>query len=766
MVRSPRPGSLETRDPRIIKRSASNESGASIAQGGAESRVVNPETTSDAPAQLFDCSVLMIHCKHHDRYALKEVSSRKTGLWFPFAVSTSHCSMSVFYATFSLHFFSHLQVVYKQAFEAAAQGKLKHLLKVPNLSSGHVPYKIPEIVHIFRLQIPYLRSFIVRYTFFVELESKPCCEQTQGLVWMTSKQMKENNNKMWGPEPYAFHAEFDPRKPVMGAHIQEYDLRDPKRLAMKGNKPTPSQMLVRQVGLDMSDLFKWYSEFIQHCWPSQAMSLLSFHNYMSVIGYYKDENAKKEAVHYFHAFGYEEQFFLNYREFILGLAASDRRAKMQEPVAEIRVGYIMRFYDFGRDKHLNEAEFNRLTADALKSQMKSGSKGSIPKEVKRSVSNLGIKPGSGKKINEKELAQLIGGLKIRGTSNLFRTNISITGSKGSQPPSSSDQSSNNLFQYKVIDETMRSMDDIMGRSGSVANRADLNKCPKCKDRKHTLASHFVKLTPTGFITTPTELDFEDVKRASKISRRNSNEFFSENLVNHFIDLIQEYSDHNKILGGSARVNRNRPRNYLEQIDRGELQKMLLKLCEIVEEIVKKEGRVLKVNSPCIVFGDIHGNLHDLMLYERLFWRKGAPIEAWNYLFLGDYVDRGHCSLEVAIYLFAMKCHAPNQFYILRGNHEVRSVNRAFTFLKELESKLGPQMGQLIWERFNQVFDCLPCCAVIDDKIFCAHGGIPSAGTGACKISDLYSLPCPLPNPEEQSVVTWEMLWNDPVNNQV
>lgn len=655
--------------------------------------------------------------------------------------------------------------MYKQAFEAAAQRRLKHLLKVPNSSSGHVPYKSPEIVHIFRLQIPYLRSFIVRYTFFVALESKPCCEQTQGLVWMTSKQMKENNNKMWGPEPYAFHAEFDPGKPVMGAHIQEYDLRDPKRLAMKGNKPTPSQMLVSQVGLDMNDLFKWYSEFIQHCWPSQAMSLLSFHDYMSAIGYYKDENAKKEAVHYFHAFGYEEQFFLNYREFILGLAASDKRAKMQEPIAEIRVGYIMRFYDFGRDKHLNEAEFNRLTADALKSHMKSGSKGLIAKEVERSVSNLGIKPGFGKKINEKELAQLIGGLKIRGTSNLFRTNISITGSKGPQS-SSSGRSSNNLFQYKIIDETVRSMDDIMGRSGSVANRADLNKCPKCKDRKYTLASHFVKLTPTGFITTPTELDFEDVKRASKISRRNSNEFFSENLVNHFIDLIQEYSDHNKILGGSARVNRNRPRNYLEQINRGELQKMLFKLCEIVEEIVKKEGRVLKVNSPCIVFGDIHGNLHDLMLYERLFWRKGAPIEAWNYLFLGDYVDRGHCSLEVAIYLFAMKCHAPNQFYILRGNHEVRSVNRAFTFLKELETKLGPQMGQLIWERFNRVFDCLPCCAVIDDKIFCAHGGIPSAETGAYKISDLYSLPCPLPNPEEQSVVAWEMLWNDPVNNQV
>lgn len=663
-----------------------------------------------------------------------------------------------------------MQVVYKRAFEAAAQGRLKHLLRVSSSSSGHgyVPYKSPEIVHIFRLQIPYLRQFIVRYTFFVLLDSKPCCENTTGLVWMTSKQMKENNHKMWGPEPYAFHAQFDPRKPVMGAHIQEYDLRDPIRLATRGHKPTPSQLLVSQVGLDKDDLFKWYSEFIQHCWPSQAMSLLSFHNYMTAIGYYKDDHAKKEAVHYFHAFGFEEQFFLTFREFILGLAASDKRAVMKEPIAEIRVGYIMRFYDFDRDKHLNEVEFNRLTADAIKSQMKSGSKASLAKEVHKSVSDVGIKPGSGKKINEKELAQLIGGLKIRGTSTLFRTNISVAGGKGashSSAHSSAVQGSGiKLFQYKVIDDSVRSLDDVMGRSGTQSRD---NKCPKCKERNYTLALHYVKLSPTGFVTTPTELrDIEDVKRATTISRRKSNDFFSENLVNNFIDLIQEYSDHNNILGGSARSNRSNPRNYLKQINRKELEGMLMKLCDTVEDIVRKEGRVLKVNSPCIVFGDIHGNLHDLMLYERLFWRKGAPIEAWNYLFLGDYVDRGHCSLEVAIYLFAMKCHAPNQFYILRGNHEVRTVNRAFTFLKELETKLGPTMGPLIWERFNRVFDFLPCCAVIDDRIFCAHGGIPSAGSGAYKISDLNSLPCPLPNPEEQSVVAWEMLWNDPVNNQV
>lgn len=87
MAKSPK--REKKRDNRIFKRSASNESAASIAQGGAESRAVNPENTSDAPANLFDLSVLMIYCKNHDRYALKEVSQKKNGLWFPFIVSTT-----------------------------------------------------------------------------------------------------------------------------------------------------------------------------------------------------------------------------------------------------------------------------------------------------------------------------------------------------------------------------------------------------------------------------------------------------------------------------------------------------------------------------------------------------------------------------------------------------------------------------------------------------------------------------------------------------
>lgn len=86
MAKSPK--REKKRDTRIVKRSTSNESAASIAQGGAESRAVSPETALDAPANLFDLSVLMIYCKTHDKYALKEVNQKKNGLWFPYAVGS------------------------------------------------------------------------------------------------------------------------------------------------------------------------------------------------------------------------------------------------------------------------------------------------------------------------------------------------------------------------------------------------------------------------------------------------------------------------------------------------------------------------------------------------------------------------------------------------------------------------------------------------------------------------------------------------------
>lgn len=97
------------------------------------------------------------------------------------------------------------------------------------------------------------------------------------------------------------------------------------------------------------------------------------------------------------------------------------------------------------------------------------------------------------------------------------------------------------------------------------------------------------------------------------------------------------------------------------------------LCLKSREIFLQQPILLELEAPLIICGDIHGQYTDLL---RLFEYGGFPPAA-NYLFLGDYVDRGKQSLETICLLLAYKIKYPENFFLLRGNHECASINRIY-----------------------------------------------------------------------------------------
>jgi len=95
------------------------------------------------------------------------------------------------------------------------------------------------------------------------------------------------------------------------------------------------------------------------------------------------------------------------------------------------------------------------------------------------------------------------------------------------------------------------------------------------------------------------------------------------------------------------------------------EKEISMLCKITREIFMEQPVFLELEAPIKICGDTHGQFSDLL---RLFEYGGFPPEA-NYLFLGDYVDRGKNSLETIILLLAYKVKFKENFFLLRGNHE-------------------------------------------------------------------------------------------------
>ncbi|XP_041994346.1 serine/threonine-protein phosphatase BSL3-like [Salvia splendens] len=186
------------------------------------------------------------------------------------------------------------------------------------------------------------------------------------------------------------------------------------------------------------------------------------------------------------------------------------------------------------------------------------------------------------------------------------------------------------------------------------------------------------------------------------------------------------------------------------------------LCDSAERIFASEPSVLLLKAPIKIFGDLHGQFGDLM---RLFDEYGSPSTAGDisyidYLFLGDYVDRGQHSLETITLLLALKVEYQHQVHLIRGNHEAADINALFGFRIECIERMGERDGIWTWHRINRLFNWLPLAALIEKKIICMHGGI---GRSINHVEQIESIQRPIPM-EAGSIVLMDLLWSDPTEN--
>ncbi|ESS65124.1 serine/threonine protein phosphatase [Trypanosoma cruzi Dm28c] len=186
--------------------------------------------------------------------------------------------------------------------------------------------------------------------------------------------------------------------------------------------------------------------------------------------------------------------------------------------------------------------------------------------------------------------------------------------------------------------------------------------------------------------------------------------------------------------------------YHQLITKNELPTVeeMSELISRATRLLREESNIVTISIPCIVVGDIHGQWRDLV--DSIIAAGGSldvgnhtsthpeeddmeVVGRRNYLFLGDYVDRGPHSLHCLALLFASKLLAPDRVFLIRGNHESSETNRKYGFLQECLDQYPLPSGSNggdeepvdigwglpehpLWILANEAFISLPLCAIV------------------------------------------------------
>ncbi|GFR58629.1 serine/threonine-protein phosphatase [Elysia marginata] len=622
------------------------------------------------------------------------------------------------------------------------------------------------------------------FVFFYATVTDDVSKNGQDGVWLSVEEMRSAINEdlphhLLGIEPIKLAQQILDNRNVglpattMGElAVEHYDI------GTENPQMSAHEALVKSAKFGKKEQDLLFAEIMEQCHPSQYMNPTTFHIYIISKGAKADITPSL-----FRAFDVHKRRVLTYKELLHGLAAMEPCTQHGGLPAEMRCRYMFRFYDLNSDGFLQFDEFKGLVKDIRDHKGLPNDEASLNEDAVTSAKVFGEETQD--KLPSADFLTAVGSLKFRGTSILFRlphsclTNLKLcregspysdSDSESKEEPSPPKRSRPKLLDSKKAKDKSQEKEDSIFKQPE--GRAPSSSSTKLA--KYDLATHTVRVKRTG--TLAEVMALWDLQGTAAVSGSANNHLDGD--VSRFqrlssIDAFNQRSHPNEMLTGlryferAAKADNSgtaKPAFDWGQVDRNALAKCFLNVCRQVKDCLAGEPRLLKLRSPTYILGDIHGNYCDLVSFEKALWRMGTHLTPASFLFLGDYVDRGDYGVEVVAYLFAQKLLAPNKFFLLRGNHELRSVQEMFHFKSECLEKFDDSVGMQIWEAVNECFDVMPIAATVDEKVFCVHGGIPSPDNECGSIEAINQIPAPLSDPEVESPLAWELLWSDPLSS--
>lgn len=706
-----------------------------------------PRRTDDAVQTFDDCVVLLCY-NHEMRCGLVEGASK--GLWLPYK-----------------------DIAQGESWESAVELLLKELSLKTYANQG--------MIQMLRIQPGLNRAFFTRVIFMIRVPEVPdqgadeMGEQVR-LQWIAVEEIqrmaKLRPYPFMGVEPTELCKQLLHNKTLPpNCDFVEINATTALTSQTVSAKSQIEQMLESaKFGQPEQDMVRF--DFFRFARPSTYMNEHVFQSYLSSLGW----DVTPYLGDLFRAMDVHNRGALTWKELVLGLAAMEPGTQHGGTPGELRCRHIFRLYDGNCDGVMEYAEFRKMVKDIQEMRGITMDEAALDKFTSTSAASFNLPFGGQLPLNEFLLA--VGQLKFRGTSLLFRSPSSIlpalkkkyTQESFIEPVSKKSKMFHPSIGSDVMDQSVTSEESVP---------ADTTHRFQSPLGHYELATHSVKVRRTGTLVDVLSLwDLEGTSAVTKSSRLSEKTRF-ERLPS--MDSFNQKSHANEMLAGLRYFERAIHKENLEnrvgagrmpkdqfswgEVDRQALARCLVAMCKQTREVMFAEPRLLKLSVPTYILGDIHGNYRDLVCFEKALWRMGPVLTPANFLFLGDYVDRGEHGVEVIAHLFAQKILAPDKFYLLRGNHEVRNVQKMFTFYNECVNKFGDRVGVEVWEQINACFDVMPIAAIVDSKVFCVHGGIPPPWLGGGFLAAINQIPKPLNDPENQSPLAWELMWSDPISSE-